>query len=64
MQRNVQYKQEIANVVQEIKSQTSENNLIESILLAFPVWNLSLHLSQVVLEFCPWLFFVLIAKNK
>ena len=28
LQRNVQCKQEIANVVQEIKSQTSENNLI------------------------------------
>ena len=34
-----------------------KNNLIVSILLAFPVWNLSLHLSQLVLEFCPWLFF-------
>ena len=43
----MRYKQETPiNVVQEIKSQTSENVLIVPILLAFLVWNLSLHLSQ------------------
>ena len=58
LQRNVQYTQESAiYVVQEIKSQTSENVFIVSILLTFVVWNLSFHLSHLVLEFCPWLFF-------
>ena len=53
----MKYKQESAiNVVQEIKSQTLENVLIVSILLTFLVWNLCLHLSQLVLEFHPWLF--------
>ena len=37
LQRNMQYKQEMAiNVVQEIKSKTSAKVLIVSILLAFP----------------------------
>ena len=52
------YKQETSfNMVQETRSQTLEDVLIVSILLAFPVWNLSSHLSQLVLEFCPLLFF-------
>ena len=52
LQRNMQYKQETAiNVVQEIKTQTSENALIMSILSTFPVWNLNLAVLLVLLTF-------------
>ena len=48
----MQYKQETAiNVVQEIKTQTSENALIMSILSTFPVWNLNLAVLLVLLTF-------------